>query len=216
MTTYLKKLCCIVFLLFGSIGTTAAQEKDGLVALEASVPGIVQVSAFPITKNSEDAFEIQYTNKKAGAVVIKISGSRSEKVNIPIRLQIRSNIAYDLSALLSSPSSSAVKIFVLDAATTGRMTAVDAVQGILINPFSSERFYFSRSNGKISDPGIEVGNTEIVFLKGPKISLAGSTNSPDNALEILLNAQITPSKASQNWMTEITVSAVPAVSIDKR
>jgi hypothetical protein len=214
MTFYFKKLCCSALLLFTFAGTATAQKDNGLVSLQAQVPSIVQLSTFPIKKELKGAFDVQYKNNKEGIIVIKVSGFSSEIVNLPIRLQIRSNIPYDLNAVLNSQDFDSLKLNVLNAANTGRSTADDAIQKIIINPSLNKRFYFNKLSNKVSIPEIKVGNTEIVLLRGPKISLAGTLTSSDNAIEIELIAQIIPPSIKQNWIAEITFSAVPSLTDD--
>jgi hypothetical protein len=138
---FFNRLCFSALLFIAFSETGAAQGNSGSISLQARVPGTVQVSAIPNKGELNDALEVQYTKNEEGGVVIKVSGSRPDTVNLPIRLQIRSNIPYNLSALLSSKNSDSLKLTVVKTANTGRQTAGGASENIIINPYRMIDFF---------------------------------------------------------------------------
>jgi hypothetical protein len=169
--SYFKRLCfsALLFIAFSAI--VEAQKNDGLVSLQGSVQNVVEISPIPSKREFNDEIDIQYKKNKDGALIIKISGSGSVTVNGLIRIQIRSNVPYDLGALLAPESSGSLSLTVLKAEKTGQLTAADAIEKIMINRLSEKRFYYSDSADKRNKTAIEARSSEVIILSGPKTSL---------------------------------------------
>jgi hypothetical protein len=53
-------------------------------------------------------------------------------------------------------------------------------------------------------------SSPLEILSGPRISLSGTLNSADNALEVILLFTVKPDVGAENWFLRLTLSGSPA------
>jgi hypothetical protein len=157
-----------------------AWAQSGSVMLRGGVSRTVALSLPPDAAHArvENAFESD------GVLRLVISGSGSEVRNVEVPILIRSNTSYNIVASTQSQTALVKDLRVLRIEPSGKLVAGDAVSGVSIRP--------------------EVGNASALVLNGPRVSIGGGLNSPDNALKVVLSLSVQPKKDGGTW-TIVTV-----------
>ena len=167
------------------------------ITLTASVSDVVTVSAAPNLLPANAAVE---SAPDRTAVTLTLSGSGPDDSTIRIPLLIRSNSSYVLSARARSNAVSA-NISVSDARATGRFVAPYAVARINLATTVD-----GRDGGIRSAPMPVDLASPFSILRGSRISLAGTLDSPDNAVEIIVLVTVRPT--ADNWQLNLTFSVI--------
>jgi hypothetical protein len=123
-------------------------------------------------------------------------------------VQIRSNVSYLLAASATSSGTNSLRgLYVTGARATGRFVSVDAVAAINVAaPFNGMTIAGRAQNA--SQNGLSY-SSPAMLLTGPRISTAGTFNSPHNAVEVLVLAEIEPPAESTSQSLELIISAAP-------
>lgn len=148
----------------------AGQTNTGSVTVSGRVSPAVFLNAAP----GADSLQVTYTQQDARTLRLKIStdGSASSRVSIP--LQLRSNAASELSISATPGGAELLSIGVTGARATGSFVAPEALAAATGEPHTIH-----------STP-------TRTLLKLPRISLAGTHDSPSNALEVTLLLEVQP------------------------
>jgi hypothetical protein len=185
----------IVFLAVMAQGQT----RMASVNVKASVSETVALS---VSANfSQDNFQISHADTKA--LTLTLSGSGPNVMAVRVPMLIRSNSSYAISALVQSRAVNFSNFAVLEARPTGRFVASDAIANLNV--------------GRGLDPRPTLGTiqTDLLhlnlsypfpILSGPRVSLSGTLNSPDNALEVILLITVKPDDGADNWLLRLTLS----------
>ena len=170
--------------------TVRAQSGSASIVMSASVSKTITLSlgpsAAPHVRAELSALE------NGGVLRLVVSGSGVRNLQIPIL--VRSNIPYNIVASVQSQTDVVTQLSVLRIEPGGRLVAGDAVSGAVI-----ER---RRSEGRFSDidPAVPFS-----ILSGPRVSLGGGLNSPDNALKAILSISVKPKVEKESWTIELTL-----------
>jgi hypothetical protein len=183
--------------------TVKSQTATSLV-IKGSVSESVVLSMPPAALS--DRFQLQ-TAAANNSLRVLLSGKSSEATVIRIPLLVRSNTGYRISARIESHSVMIDHLLVSDVRGTGRFVAPAAINVTVAqqhDPFTFE------------DDMVQVANRlpldlskNFVLWSGPRISLAGLLNSPDNALEVFFLIGVTPEKQAGGWQLSLTFSGAP-------
>lgn len=167
-----------------------ARAQTGAVTVTATVSEVVALAALP----DPTARDVRITTgSDRRSLTLELSGSGPDSKTFRIPFLIRSNCGYSITSLLSSESASYAKLERLDARPTGRFVAPDAATRVIVtNPLGYVR------------PA-----TMTSFLRGSRVSLAGTLDSPGNALEVTLLVTVMPETKPDNWRVQLTLSASP-------
>lgn len=130
-------------------------------------------------------------------VLLSGNGHGSEEIRVPLLL--RSNSGYSVSARVESQSVIVDQLSVKDVRGTGRFVAPEAINVTVSPPHDP---LFSKPNNSL----LELSKNVTLF-SGPRISLAGTLNSPDNALEVFIVIRVTPVKQAGSWQLSLTLSS---------
>src|SRR5438552_13626669 len=116
-------------------------------------------------------------------LTLTLSGSATDVGVVRVPILIRSNTYYKISALVQSQAATLSGLSVLDARPTGRFVAPDAVANLVV-----ARDLDSRNlNGTLQAAFLPLNlSSPLALLSGPRVSLAGTLHSADNALEVSL------------------------------
>lgn len=165
------------------------------VSLRGQVSAVVYVSADEARAEGDGA-EVSVTDVDASTIAVTVSGSGGEaRVRLPIKL--RSNVGYALHASSASRSEIDVRLRVADVKATGRFVHANALE--IVRPGRPPSFLTLRP-----------GARPAAILSGPPISKAGTLNSPDNAIEVVLSVEV-PARADRGpWSTLLTISSAPS------
>ena len=204
----------LTFLLLLACATRAQSVSSrASVTINGQVSGTVLLNLSPSARLSDGATHVTSHNTDAHTLVvsIKIKDHRARQIVIPV--QIRSNVSYALSASIKQsgatpPLEMMRGIKVAGARPTGRFVAPEAVEAMSVAAFETaneaSRLPQASRNALPHPPA--------TLLAGPRISLAGMPDSPHNALEVTIVAEVGASAAEEMRSVELTLSATPDVA----
>jgi hypothetical protein len=192
----------------------AARAQSGSTAsvtLNGHVSGTVLLSVSPTAQLSDDKYSITSHNLNAHTILvsIKTGGGHARQIAIPV--QIRSNVGYALSAsakLGGATSTHALRgIQVTGARPTGKFVAVDAVAAMNV----AQAVYAMNAAGQSqrASRGALLTLFPATLLTGPRISLGGTPDSPHNAVEVMILAEVEASTETESQSIELILSATP-------
>ena len=116
---------------------------------------------------------------------ITLSGDDAQPSVIRVPLLVRSNSSFKISAVFESQTAELIELSVVDVHATGNLVSSHAVNAV-----------DKRREGD-------------VVLSGPRISLGGTLNSPNNALQVTLLIRVKPLTVS-GWMGHLTLAGTAA------
>jgi hypothetical protein len=115
---------------------------------------------------------------------ITLSGDDAQPSVIRVPLLVRSNSSFKISAVFESQTAELSGLSVVDVHATGSLVSPQAVNAV-----------DKRREGD-------------VVLRGPRISLGGTLNSPNNALQVTLLIRLKPQTLS-GWTGHLTLAGSP-------
>jgi hypothetical protein len=115
---------------------------------------------------------------------ITLSGDDAQPSVIRVPLLVRSNSSFTISAVFESQTAELIGLSVVDVHATGSLVSPQAVNAV-----------DKRREGD-------------VVLRGPRISLGGTLNSPNNALQVTLLIRLKPQTLS-GWTGHLTLAGSP-------
>jgi hypothetical protein len=155
----LRLRCHLLTLLAAGVLVPAGVKAQESVTLKATVSETVTLSVAP---NSIDG---DVVNSSGNTVRITLSGAKSPVIRVP--LLVRSNTGFQITAVFESEGAVLSELSVLDVRPTGRL-----VSPHIVNVFHAE-------------PQLDPDTSQPLFVvSGPRVSLGGTLNSPNNALQI--------------------------------
>ena len=165
-TARASALIAVAFLVSGGV---QAQTGRVAVTLTGSVSKTVALSVPPnfIPKDIDASL-------MSSSVRLTLSSMDANPV-IRVPLLVRSNSGFKISALVESTTAELSELSVVDVRPTGALVSRNIVNALDITPHSS---------ADTSQP--------LFVLSGPRVSLGGTLDSPNNALQITLLIRLTP------------------------
>ena len=116
---------------------------------------------------------------------ITLSGDDAQSSVIRVPFLVRSNSNFKISAVFESQTAELSELSVVDVHATGSLVSPQVVNAV-----------DKRQEGD-------------VVLSGPRISLGGTLNSPNNALQVTLLIRVKPQSVS-GWMGHLMLVGSPA------
>lgn len=181
----------------------AGQSGSGSVTIGGQVSPAVFLNVAPSAQLSADNFRVTHTQSNAQTVHLSISVARGEARLVSIPLQLRSNAGFKLSASAELSEASLSAMRVTGARATGRLVAADAVNAATQDAATDD------AHANADAPRFTSSHT---LLTGPRISLAGTHDTPSNALEVTLILEVRPHDGQQHASVELTLSALPHIN----
>ena len=149
----------------------------------------------------------------AQALTLTLTGSGSDAVTIRVPIQIRSNTSYTISALVHSEAATLANLSVLDARPMGKFVAPDAVANLKV----AREVDSQTTNGQVQTASPDSFrwnlSSPLPILSGPRVSLAGTLTSRDNALEVTILIAVRPDAGTDTWLMSLTISGSPGESV---
>ena len=165
----------LVAVLFGVPVTVNAQ--SGSVTLQATVSETVALSILPNSTQSD--LNVGILGGSSNSVRITLTGDAESSV-IRVPLLVRSNTNFKISAAFESQTAVLTQLSVMDVRPLGRLVSREAVNAAAVAP---EGFL------DVSRP--------LLVLSGPRVSLGGTLDSPNNALQVTLLIRLSTEKGRQ-------------------
>ena len=174
-------LRCLLTLFAVGVFVPAGIKAQSSVTLKATVSETVTLSVSPTSAPSN----MNVVNRGGNAVEITLSGD-DQIVRVP--LLVRSNTSFKISATFESQTAVLSELSVEDVRATGVLASPQVVNAIHLNP---------QLDPDTSQP--------LLVLTGPRVSLGGTLNSPNNALEVTLLIRLTPQAG--RWTAQLSLVA---------
>ncbi len=199
-------LFCVIWLCVVAVVplTVCAQSGSVSVTLRGSVSKTVALSY----ESTSDARAEINAFDSGGRLTLVVSGSGSER-NLRVPILIRSNTSYKMTASVESQTAVPVQLRVLSVAASGKLVAADAISGVVIErrfdvPRDDRSAGADRSAG---EENLSTTDASVPFaiFSGPRISLAGNLNSPDNALKVIFLLSVRPKVDKGSWTITINL-----------
>lgn len=178
-------------LCFGS-GARGQAGGGGSVRMSGVVSETVSLSVTQVTEVPD--VSVNTTRNADGSVTVNLRGSARDLKEVRLPVQIRSNAGYRLFASAEARGADLSGLHVADARATGNLVAPGAAEALRVPAPSLDR------------PDL---SARTQLLSGPRVSLGGTLQSPQNALEVVLTISVEPRDGEQSWTVELRLSAEP-------
>ena len=193
----LSLVCACLFTLFAAVFVPArvsAQE----IHLQGTVSETVLLSVLPnFGAGKVDADVVRNGN----SLRLTLTSHDAEAPIIRVPLLLRSNIGFRISVVFESDNATLAQLSVIDVHPTGKLVSSRVVNLVNLTPQFDLR-------GNASRPlRVDVSQPAFV-LTGPRISLGGTLESPNNALQLTLLIRLQPHQP-RSWVAHLTFVATP-------
>ena len=202
----LRRFSLLLTLTLGLTCAARGQAGGGSVRMSGDVSETVVLS---IPQTTDAPGVVVSTSRNSGrALTVSISGATRELTELRIPVQIRSNTSYRLAAYARSGGSNLSSLLVVGARPTGTLAASDAAEALSVADGFDGRGSAGQSNVAGGNRPNLSASAEL--LSGPRVSLGGTLQSPQNALEVVLSLTVEPQADVQSWTVELLLLAAPA------
>jgi hypothetical protein len=190
-------LCLFSCLMLLTAVGVEAQRRN--VTLNTSVSETV-ILTIPINWSHRDMEVDVVSSGSSVRMTLSGNGAKSPVTRLP--LLVRSNVAFRISASAESKAAVLTQLSVVDVRATGRLVSSEAVRQLEIPQ------QFDMRGRKDKDPSekessVSGGSPTFFLLSGPRVSLGGTRESPNNALEITVLIRIKAQRA-RDWRVQLT------------
>src|SRR5215213_10984905 len=156
--------------------TVEAQTGGASATVKGTVSKTVALSVLPDFTHSN----IDVNVVSSGSTVrITLSGTDAKAPVVRVPLIVRSNSSFKISAAVESTMAELSQLSVIDVRATGSLVSPAAISELKISPQRD------------------------LLLSGPRVSLGGTLNSPNNALEVTLFIRMKPQPV-RGWLVHLT------------
>jgi hypothetical protein len=207
----LRLKCHHVFTFFAVVflvpACVNAQAGGSFVTLKGTVSETVALSVLPnLTANN-----IEMDVVSSGSTVqMTLSGTGDKSPVICVPLIVRSNSGFRISAVVESKTAELTQLSVIDVRPTGSLVSSTVISELEV-PQQFELRGLDENASLTNSSSLDVSRPFLV-LRGPRVSLGGTLDSPNNALQITLLIRVKPQPV-QNWLVHLTFvgTAVPLI-----
>lgn len=169
---------CVFVWLFTVVSSVEAQTVG--VTLTTTVSETVLLSVAPTAVEGDGRAEVV---SSGNTVRLTFSGAGAGSPVIRVPLLVRSNTNFKISGRFESDTAQLTQLSVTNVRATGRLVSTAAVDNVEVSEVDA------------SNP--------FVVITGPRVSLGGTHNSPNNALQITLLVRIKPDSVGR-WLAHVT------------
>lgn len=171
----------------------------GGVTIRTTVSETVALSIPPNSIHGDIDVDV-VSNGSTVRMTLSGSGAKSPVIRVP--LVVRSNIGFTLSAIFESKTAQLIQLSVIDVRATGRSVSPEAISNLEI-PQQFDLRGLEEGGSSEEDSSIMGVSQPFVVLSGPRVSLGGTLDSPNNALRITLLIRLKP-KSVKDWLVHLT------------
>ena len=176
------------------------QTSIGSITLKANVSNTVALSVSPNLLEHNVQVDGHSDIK---SLSLTLSGSGNDVVSVRVPILIRSNTRYKISGLVQPQDATLANFVVLDAQPTGRFVAPAGFANLNV----AQEFDGRNKNGMVQIASSPLNRSSpLTILSGSRVSLAGTLNSADNALEVILLIVVKPDVGADGWSVRLTLS----------
>jgi hypothetical protein len=183
-----------------------SQSRLGPVTMKAGVSEIVALSVGPTMPQHNVRIDAQ---GDPGSLTLTLSGYAADTVEVRVPILIRSNSSYNISALVRSQAATLASFVVLDAQPIGRFVATDALTNLNVTRELDRRATNGKGQPTAANSMPLNLSAPLSILNGPRVSLAGTLNSADNALEVIILITVKPDAGATSWLTSVSLFGSP-------
>ena len=170
---------CVFVWLFTVVSSVEAQTAG--VTLRTTVSETVVLAVAPNSIEGDVRADVVSSGNN---VRITLSGAGAGSPVVRVPLLVRSTTNFKISGRFESDTAQITQLSVTDVRATGRLVSTAAVDNLEASPQV--------------DP-----SSPFVVLTGPRVSLGGTLNSPNNALQITLLIRV-KSESVGGWLAHLT------------
>ncbi len=174
-----------ILMLLAAVFLVPASVSAQTVALKGTVSQTVALSVLPDFTHSN----IDVNVVSSGSTVqVTLSSNDGKAPVIRVPLLVRSNSSFKISAAVDSTTAELSQLSVTDVRATGSLVSPAAISELKISPQLDR------------------------LLSGPRVSLGGTLDSPNNALQVTLFIRMKPQPV-RGWLVHLTLvgTAVPLI-----
>lgn len=179
-----------------------AQQARGSVTMTGQVSAVAAVAAKSTARVLKGDAQVSAEAAGAHEVILSLSGPRGGETQIEIPIQLRSNVAFALTASWTARGGTLSALSVVEIHAAGAFVHPGAAKLVEVPPTFDGRpgaHARQRTGPELSSPAI--------VLTGPPISMSGTLNSPGNMLEVVLRVVLKAHDPESGWNAELKVSA---------
>lgn len=176
-----------------------AQTESTSVVLKGAVSGTVAPSLLP--NSTHNNIEMNVVSS-GSSVRMTLSGTDTQARVIRLPLIVRSNSGFRISVLVDSTTVLLTQMLVTNVSATGKLVSPAAISELDVPQRFDLRGLDEEVFSTTSLSPLDVSHPLFV-LSGPRISLGGTLDSPNNALQITLLIRLKPQTASA-WLVHLT------------
>ncbi|HKG45435.1 MAG TPA: hypothetical protein VKB02_01815 [Pyrinomonadaceae bacterium] len=163
------------------------QAQTASVTMKGTVSETVTLSIAPTSTRSN----LEVVSRGRNSVEIILSGDEDHSEVVRVPLLVRSNSGFKISAVFESKTAGLSQLLVADVRATGRLVSPQIVSALQDKP---------QLNPDTGQP--------LLVVSGPRVSLGGTLDSPNNALQITVLIRLKPQPA-RAWSAQLTFVATP-------
>ena len=177
--------CSHFFTLLVVVFLLPAGVRAQTVTLTGRVSETVAISIPPNFSNDK----IEASVVQSGSTVrLTLSSSEADTALIRVPLLVRSNSGFKITAAFESDTAVVNQLAVTDVHASGKWVSPQVVSAL--------------------DTTLDLSGSVLV-LSGPRVSLGGTLNSPNNALQITFFIRLNPKQPAREWLAHLTLVATP-------
>jgi len=194
---HLFTFIALVFLVPESVEAQTAR-----VSMQGAVSETVALSVGPNLTHGDVAADVVSNGK---TVRITLSGIDAKAPVVRVPLLVRSNSPFKISAAVESSTADLAQLSIVDVRPTGTLVSPGAISGLNVPPEFDRRGLNEAKSNSLDD------SRPLLIVSGPRVSLGGTLNSRNNALEITVLIRLQPQPV-HGWSVHLTFAA-SAVSL---
>ncbi|HKR22390.1 MAG TPA: hypothetical protein VJS17_07345 [Pyrinomonadaceae bacterium] len=175
----------ITLIAFAFVVCARAEAQTSSVTLTATVSETVALSIAPSFDPANISGEVI---KTGNTVRLNLSGTNRGSRVVRVPLLVRSNTGFKVSAIVDTATVDVADMSMINARATGALVSPQVARAVEVTQFD------------LSQPSL--------VLTGPRVSLGGTLQSPNNALQITLLIRLQP-KLDSAWSLQLTFVGEP-------
>ncbi len=196
-----RHVCTVIaFVLFVPAGLKA---QTGKVMVNATVSETVALSVLPNSTHGNVETDVM-GNRNTVRIVLS-GGAENDAPVVRVPLLVRSNSSFRIAAVVESKTAELVQLSVLNVRATGTLVSPQAISDLNVPRQFDLR---GLKDGASSTPNLPNNGLPLLVASGPRVSLGGTLDSPNNALQVTVLIRLKP-QPTHEWSIHLTFVASP-------